>query len=179
MYNTAVALFVIDKRSQLLQPQEVSLDMMGTAGPLPKDFPRDLNTLYRRVQNLLRWEEVSPEYRFIPDPAFDVFSFVPQELKDQDFQGGQPALLKDCCRFLGAAGEILLKVQRREVLYLHTCDGESTETVLQEGISVRDAMRQCVDDTIYAVLYCQYLYGQLTAVILHIDRSGKALRLPE
>ncbi len=175
MHNTAVIFYVSDKRFQPVQPQEVSLDMGGKAEPLPTDFPASLSTLHRRVQNRLRWEEVSLEYRFASDPAFDVFSFVPQELKEQDLQGGQPALLKDCCRLLGAAGEILLKVQRREVLYVHN----SKEIVLQEGMSVRDAMRQCVDDPVYAVLYCQYLCGNLMAAILHIDRAGKALQVPE
>lgn len=177
--NTAVVLYVSGARSQLLQPQEVSLEMVGMTEPLPEDFPSDLNTLYRRMQNRFRWEEVSLEYRFIADPAFDIFSFVPQELKEQDLQSIQPALLKDCCRLLGARGEILLKVQRREVLYVHNNDKEITETMSQEGMSVRDAMRQCVDDPVYAVLYCQYLCGQLTAAILHIDRTGKALQVPE
>lgn len=178
MRDTAVVFYVSDKRFQVVQPQAVSLDIVGRVEPLPTDFPASLSTLYRKVQNRLRWEQVSLEYRFISDPAFDLFSFVPSELKEQDLQGGQPALLKDCCRLLGAAGEILLKVQRREVLYVHNGE-ENTETVLQEGISVRDAMRQYVHNTVYAVLYCQYLCGQLTGAILHIDRTGKVLQVPE
>ena len=177
MHN-AVVLYVSDKRFQAVRPQEVSLETVGKIEPLPKDFPVNLSALYRRMQIRFRWKEVSLEYRYIADPAFDIFSFVPQELKEQDFQGGQPALLTDCCRLLGAAGEILLKVQRREVLYVHN-GKESTETMLQEGMSVRDAMRQCAEGSVYAVLYCQHLCGQLTAAILHVDRNGKALQIPE
>ena len=175
MHNTAVVFYVSDKRFQPVQPQEVSLEMVGKVKPLPKDFPGDLATLYRRVQNRFRWEEVSLEYRSISDPVFNIFSLVPEELKEQD---GQPALQTDCCQLLGAAGEVLLKIPRREVLYIHNSGKESTEIVVREGTSVRDAIRQCVD-TVYAVLYCQYLYGQLTAAVLHIDREGEVLRLPE
>ena len=178
MHNTVVVPYVIDKRFQVVRPWRFSLETVGKAEALPRGFPKNLNAPYRRVQNWLRWEEVSLEYRYIADPAFDIFSFVPQELKEQDLQGGQPAILKDSCRLLGMKGEILLRVQRREVLYVHNSK-ESTETMLQEGTSVRDAMRRCADNTVYAVLYRQFLYGQLTAAILHVDREGKALQVPE
>ena len=178
MHNTVVIPYVSDKRFQLVRPQEVFLETAGRVEPLPEGFPESLSTLYRSVQNRLRWGEVSPEYRFISDFAFDILSLVPEELKEQDFQDGQPAIQTDCCQLLGAKGEVLLKIQRREVLYICN-DEDSTEIMVREGTSVRDAIRQCVDNTVYAVLYCQYLYGQLTAAILHIDRNGEALRLPE
>ena len=178
MRDNAVIFYVRDKRFQPVQPQEVSLETMGETELLPKGFPENLSILYYSVQNRLRWEKVLLEYQYVSDSAFDIFSLVPGELKEQDFLGDQLIHLKDCCQLLGVAGEVLLKVPRREVLYVHN-GKEITETVEQEGISVRDAMRQCAYNTIYAVLYCQYLCGQLTAAILHIDREGKALRLPE
>ena len=180
MRDTAVIFYAIDKRFQPVQPQEVSLETVGKVEPLPKGFPINLDILYRTVHNRIRWGEVSLKYQCISGSAFDIFSFVPEEFKEQDLLGDRRVPLKDCCQLLGAAGEVLLKIPRREVLYLHSNGGkESTEIILQKGMSVRDAMRRQADNTIYAILYCQYLCGQLTVAVLHIDGSGKALQLPE
>ena len=180
MHDAGMILYVIDKRFQPVQPQEVSLETVGKVEPLPKGFPINLDILYRSVHNRLRWEEVSLKYQCVSDSAFDIFSFVPEEFKEQDLLGDRRVPLKECCQLLGVAGEVLLKIPRREVLYLHSNSGkESAEIILQEGMSVRDAMRQYADNTIYAILYCQYLCGQLITAVLHIDGSGKALQLPE
>ena len=176
MRDAGMILYVRDKRFQPVQPQEVSLETVGRAEPLPEGFPENLSMLYRSVQNRLHWERKPLEHRFVSDLKFDIFSLVPEKMKEQDFLGGQRVPLKDCCQLLGVAGEVLLKVPQQEVLYVHNSSKESVE---REGMSVRDAIRQHADNTIYAVLYCQYLYGQLTSAILHIDKEGEALQLPE
>ena len=184
MHNTLATPFfyVRDKRSQILQGVELSLETVGGKESLPEGFPEKLGTLYRSVQNRLRWEEELLEYRFASEPEFDIFSLVPEKLKEQDLQRGQPTLLRDCCQLLGLKGEVFLKVPQREVLYSNNSSKEGMETILKEGKSVQNAMRQYTASSrnkIYAVLYCQYLCGQLTIAILHIDKRGKALQLPK
>ena len=163
--------------------EEVCFDSaLGKEEPLPEGLPENLSALYSDVQSRLRWKANLLDFRFIPGPGFDIFSLVPEELKDRDSRYEDPPTLRDCCQLLGKEGETLYKVPRRKVLYygeyFRTRDG--LKTVLKEGISVRDAFdRVHGKKPIYGVLYRQYLNGQLMVAILHIDERGSALRLPE
>ena len=146
--------------------------------PVPKDFPENLVPLYQHVQSdRLGSKGDLLDYRFL-DSGFDIFSFVPEELKGLNSWHYEPPLVKDCCHLLDTGGRTIKRVRRRQVLYFEE-KGEGQEEVLWEGRSVGNTISRVQNKFIYAVLYRQYVNGYLKVAILHIDEQGSAIELPE